>query len=66
MTAKSTAIKDWGGRFGGRAAKAVSLTPGGLCRVRAPRTEWVARPVIAAQKSAEGIVCAGQCPDQVG
>ena len=32
--AKSTAIKDRGGKFGGCAAKAVGLTSGGLRRVR--------------------------------
>ena len=34
MIAKSTAIKDRGGKSGGRAAKAVDLTSGGLRRVR--------------------------------
>ena len=38
-TAKSIAIKVRGGRFGGCAAKAVSLTSGGLRRVRYSRTE---------------------------
>ena len=56
VIAKSNAIKGRGGKFGGCAAKAVSLTSGGLCRVWELRTERVARPVIAAQKSAEGIV----------
>src|SRR3954469_14995308 len=54
--AKSTTIKGRGGKSGRRAGKAVELTSGGLCRVRSPRTERVARPVIAAQKSADGIV----------
>jgi len=36
MIAKSTTIKDRGGRSGGRAAKAVELTSGDLCRVRHP------------------------------
>jgi hypothetical protein len=35
MIAKSTAIKDRGGKSGGRAAKAVGLTSGDLRRVRA-------------------------------
>jgi hypothetical protein len=35
MIAKSTAIKDRGGKSGGRAGKAVDLTSGGLRRVRA-------------------------------
>ena len=39
MTAKSTAIKGRGGKFGGRAVKAVDLTSGGLRRVRATGTE---------------------------
>ena len=39
MTAKSTAIKGRGGKFGGCAAKAVGLASGGLRRVRNPRTE---------------------------
>ena len=41
MTAKSTAIKGRGGKFGGRAVKAVGLTSGGLRRVRKSRTERV-------------------------
>ena len=41
MAAKSTAIKGRGGKFGGCAVKAVSLTSGGLRRVRKPRTERV-------------------------
>ena len=56
MTAKSTVIKDRGGRFGGCAGKAVDLTSGGLRCVRHSRTEPVERRVIATQKSAEGIV----------
>jgi hypothetical protein len=56
MTAKSTVIKGRGGKSGGCAGKAVDLTSGGLRRVRHPRTERAARRVIAAQKSAEGIV----------
>src|SRR3954451_22588129 len=36
MIAKSTAIKDRGGKSGGRVAKAVDLTSGGLRRVREP------------------------------
>jgi len=34
MIAKSTAIKDRGGKSGGRAVKAVALTSGDLRRVR--------------------------------
>ena len=56
MIAKSTAIKDRGGKSGGRAAKAVDLTSGGLRRVSGTRTERAARLAIAAEKSAEGIV----------
>ena len=36
VAAKSRAIKGRGGRSGGRAAKAVELTSGGLCRVWSP------------------------------
>jgi len=43
MIAKSTAIKGRGGRSGGRAAKAVGLTSGGLRRV--PR-DWGRRKAI--------------------
>lgn len=57
MIAKSMVIKGRGGKFGGCAAKAVGFTSGGLRRV--PKgTERFARAVIAAQKSAEGIVVA--------
>ena len=59
LIAKSRAIKGRGGRSGGCAVKAVDLTSGGLRRVRKPRTERVARLVIAMQKSAEGIVAGG-------
>ena len=41
MIAKSTAIKDRGGKFGGCAVKAGGLASGGLRRVREPRTERV-------------------------
>ena len=41
MIAKSTAIKDRGGKFGGCAVKAVGLTSGDLHRVRQRRTERV-------------------------
>jgi hypothetical protein len=34
MIAKSTAIKDRGGKSGGRAVKAIGLTSGDLWRVR--------------------------------
>jgi hypothetical protein len=34
VIAKSTAIKGWGGKSGGRAVKAVELTSGDLRRVR--------------------------------
>jgi RNA-directed DNA polymerase len=56
MIAKSTAIKVWGGKSGGRAVKAVGLTSGGLRLRPGNGTEVVARRLIAAQKSAEGIV----------
>ena len=48
--AKSAAIKDRGGKFGGCAAKAVGLTSGGLHRVRHSRTERVRK---AGERGAE-------------
>ena len=59
MIAKSKAIKCRGGKSGGCALKAVGLTSGDLRRVRKARTERLVRAVIAAQKSAEGIVAGG-------
>ena len=59
MIAKSTAIKGRGGKSGGRAAKAVGLTSGGLRFVSAARLRLPQGDLTAAQKSAEGIVCAG-------
>ena len=56
MIAKSTAIKDRGGKSGGRAAKAVGLTSGGLRCVSATGLRASQGGLIAAQKSAEGIV----------
>jgi hypothetical protein len=56
VIAKSRAIKGREGKSGGDAAKAVGLTSGGLRRVRKARTERFVRAVIAAQKSAEGIL----------
>jgi hypothetical protein len=56
MIAKSTVIKDRGGKFGGRAAKAVGLTSGGLRRVSETRLRLPQGDLIAAQKSADGIV----------
>ena len=43
MIAKSTAIKDRGGKSGGRAVKAVDLTSGGLRCCPGNGTEGVAR-----------------------
>jgi hypothetical protein len=34
LIAKSIVVKGWGGKFGGRAGKAVDLTSGDLRRVR--------------------------------
>jgi len=56
MIAKSTAIKDRGGKSGGRAVKAVDLTSGGLRCVPATRLRPPQGDLTAAQKSAEGIV----------
>jgi hypothetical protein len=62
MIAKSTVIKDWGGKSGGRAAKAVDLTSGGLRCVLATGLRSSQEGLTAAQKSAEGIVGGGAPP----
>ena len=56
MIAKSTVIKDRGGKFGGRAVKAVDLTSGDLCCVPESGLRTPQGDLTAAQKSAEGIV----------
>lgn len=56
MIAKSTVINDRGGKFGGRAAKAVDLTSGDLRCVSATRLRSSQGGLTAVQKSAEGIV----------
>jgi len=56
MIAKSRVIKGRGGKFGGRVAKAVDLTSGGLRRVPATGLGPSQGGLTAAQKSAEGIV----------
>ena len=56
MIAKSTVIKDRGGKSGGRAVKAVDLTSGGLCCVSATRLRSSQGYLTAVQKLAEGIV----------
>ena len=56
MIAKSMVIKDRGGKSGGRAAKAVGLTSGGLRCVSNSRLRLSQGDLTAAQKSAEGIV----------
>jgi hypothetical protein len=56
MIAKSRVIKGRGGKSGGRAAKAVGLTSGGLRRVLATGLRPSKGDLTAAQKSAEGIV----------
>ena len=56
LIAKSTVIKGWGGKSGGRAVKAVGLTSGGLRCVPALGLRPPQGGLIAAQKSAEGIV----------
>ena len=55
VIAKSTAIKDRGGKSGGRAAKAVDLTSGDL-RCVSGQTESSQGDLTTAQKSAEGIL----------
>ena len=56
MIAKSTVIKGRGGKSGGRAAKAVGLTSGGLRCVLATRLRAPRGILTATQKSAEGII----------
>src|SRR6185312_3406699 len=56
MIAKSAVIKDRGGKSGGRAAKAVGLTSGGLRCVSVTRLRLSQGDLTATQKSAEGIV----------
>ena len=56
MIAKSKVIKGRGGRSGGRAAKAVGLTSGGLRCVLATGLRSSQGGLTAAQKSAEGIL----------
>jgi hypothetical protein len=63
MIAKSTVIEGWGGRFGGRAGKAVDLTSGGLRCVPATGLRPSQDGLTAAQKSAEGIV-GGSAPSK--
>src|SRR5215472_16323004 len=62
MIAKSKVIKDRGGKSGGRAAKAVDLTSGGLRCVSATRLRSSQGGLTATQKSAEGIVGGGAPP----
>ena len=56
MIAKSMAIKGRGGKSGGRAAKAVGLTSGGLRCVLVTGLRPSQDGLTAAQKSAEGVV----------
>lgn len=56
LIAKSTVIKDRGGKFGGGAVKAVGLTSGGLRCVPATGLRSSQGGLTAMQKSAEGIV----------
>jgi hypothetical protein len=62
MIAKSTVIKDRGGKSGGRAVKAVGLTSGGLRCVSATRLRLPQGDLNAAQKSAEGAVGGSASP----
>ena len=55
MIAKSTVIKDRGGKSGGRAVKAVGLTSGGLRCVSHSGLRPPQGGLTATQKSAEGI-----------
>jgi hypothetical protein len=56
VIAKSIVIKGWGGKSGGRAGKAVELYLGRSPSCSGFRTERVVRLVIAAEKSADGVV----------
>jgi len=56
VIAKSTVINDRGGKFGGRAVKAVDLTSGGLRCVPDSGLRSSQGGLTEAQKSAEGIV----------
>jgi hypothetical protein len=56
VIAKSTVIEGRGGKFGGRAVKAVGVTSGGLRRVPATGLRPSQGGPTAAQKSAEGVV----------
>jgi hypothetical protein len=60
-TAKSRSVNGERRKSGGCAQKAVELTPGGLRRVW-QRTETGGHRLTAAQKSAEGIIGAGNEP----
>lgn len=62
MNAKSKVIKGRGGKFGGGAVKAVGLTSGGLRCVSATGLRSSQGDLIAAQKSAEGILGGGALP----
>ena len=62
MIAKSMVIKGRGGKSGGRAAKAVGLTSGGLRRVSTTRLRPPQGDPTTVQKSAEGIVGGGAPP----
>ena len=55
MIAKSTVIKGWGSKSGGRAVKAVGLTSGDLRCVPATGLRPSEDGLTAAQKSTEGI-----------
>jgi len=59
MTAKSASIKGAERKSGGCVRKAVGLTSGDLCRVLESGLRRAARPLNAAQKSAEAVVPAG-------
>ena len=63
LIAKSTVIKGRGGKSGGRAAKAVGLTSGGLRGVLDSGLRSSQGSLTAAQKSAEGIV-GGSAPSK--
>ena len=65
-TAKSISIKGQGCRSGRGAGKAIELTQGGLRHVPTSGLREPQGDLTAAQKSAEGIVCAEQRMNQEG
>ena len=66
MIAKRISIKGTGCKFGGCVRKAVELTSGELPFVPESGLRVEQATLIGRQKSAEGVVCAGQRMNQEG